>query len=186
MRFIRPFAALFHPFITCKSREQITITSQEIIAQSVIAQRPSTNKVSHGLIGWQIRIDKGTTTILTYVSHIQHQMLHSWQIVAIIFVRCSPAPPIHREGVQEQAASFHQCAVNYLNIIFQLRFKQVSDLLNARIDAPPGTDLGKKVFDTLSPEIEQKAHHTGLAIFKTLLPAQNKLYLAFFTCLRHR
>src|SRR5258708_24252754 len=112
-------------------------------------------------------------------------MLHSWQIVAIIFVRCSPAPLVHREGVQEQAASFRQYAVSYLNIIFQLRFKQASDLLNARIDAPPGADLGKKVFDTLSPEIEQKAHNTSLAIFKTLLPAQSKLYLAFFTRLPH-
>src|SRR5258706_6214603 len=104
MRFIRPFMALFHPYITCKSLEQITIAGQEIIAQSIIAQRPSTHKVSYSLIGWQIRIDKGTTTILTYVSHIQHQMLHSWQIVAIIFVRCSPAPLVHRESVQEQAA----------------------------------------------------------------------------------
>src|SRR5258708_31871608 len=185
MRFIRPFAALFHPFITCKSLEQITITGQEIIAQAVIAQRPSAHKVSHDLIGWQIRFDKGTTTTLTYVSYIQHQMLHSWQIVAIIFVRCSPTPPVHREGVQEQVVSFRQCTVSYLNIIFQLRFKQGSDLLNAHIDAPPGADLAKKVFDTLSPEIEQKAHNTSLAIFKTLLPAQNKLYLAFFTCLRH-
>src|SRR5207244_5542266 len=39
-----------------------------------------------------------------------------------------------------------------------------------------------KVFDPVIPEIEHESHQARFTIFKSLLPAQDKLKLTFFAC----